>query len=383
MPRERWFYAAVAPVLAAGLMLSGCSRGRNAPESRQSERAATNAGLPDTGPGRQAWHRDAHLIRATGVVRALEWQSIRVPHMSGVGGFEMVLTKLIPNGASVSKGDVLVEFDRLNLLDQERDAVALLEDLAHQLDERKAQVDSLQATRGSQIRETQADLERAALQLRKKEVLSDIDRMKNEAKVENAQLRLDRLKQSDTLRGKAEQASIRILELKHQRQQVTLERLRTNLDRLLIKAPQSGMVAYENTWRQGSMGPPQVGDRMWPGMPVVRIFNPARMVVQATVDEPDFASVSEATRARVYLDAYPGELFDATLESASPVATAGLDSPVRNFVAIFNIKQQSPRLLPDLSAALEIDPPSPHEGAPHKTAPVETAGRVPPQEVKR
>lgn len=308
--------------------------------------------------------------------------------MTGVGGFDMILTKLIPNGAKVSKGDVLVEFDRLNLLDQERDAIAMLEDLAHQLDERKAQVHSLQATRGSQIRETRAELERAQLQLRKKEVLSDIDRMKNEAKAENARLRLDRLKRSDVLHVKAEEASIRILELKHQRQQVTLERLRTNLDRLMIKAPQSGMVAHENTWRQGSMGPPQVGDRMWPGMPVVRIFNPARMVVQATVDEPDFASVSEATRARVYLDAYPGEAFDATLASASPVATAGLDSPVRNFVAIFNIKQQSPRLLPDLSAALEIEPPAfhtsaPHTGPPPKTAPVETAGRMAASEVNR
>jgi multidrug resistance efflux pump len=303
--------------------------------------------------------------------------------MSGVGGFDMVLTKLIPNGASVSKGDVLVEFDRLSLLDQERDAVALLEDLAHQLDERKAQVQSLQATRGSQIRETRADLERAQLQLRKKEVLSEIDRLKNEAKAENARLRLERLKRSDTLRAKAEEASIRILELKHQRQQVTLERLRTNLDRLLIKAPQTGMVAHENTWRQGSMGPPQVGDRMWPGMPVVRIFNPARMVVQATVDEPDFASVSEATKARVYLDAYPGESFDATLESASPVATAGLDSPVRNFVAIFGIKQQSPRLLPDLSAALEIEPRPEHQAAPRRAAPVEAAVRTTAAEVNR
>lgn len=303
--------------------------------------------------------------------------------MTGVGGFDMVLTKLISNGATVSKGDVLVEFDRLNLLDQERDAVATLEDLAHQLDERKAQVESLQANRGSQIREIRADLERAELQLRKREVLSDIDRMKNEAKAENARLRLDRLKRADALRSKAEEASIRILELKHKRQQVTLERLRTNLDRLVIKAPQSGMVAHENTWRQGSMGPPQVGDRMWPGMPVIRIFNPARMVVQATVDEPDFASVSVSTRARVYLDAYPGEAFEATLESASPVATAGLDSPVRNFMAIFNISQQSPRLLPDLSAALEIEPPVSPGKAQQRPARFETAGRVPRDEVKR
>lgn len=275
--------------------------------------------------------------------------------MTGTGGFEMTLTKLIPTGARVAKGTVLVEFDRLALLDQERDATALLENLGHQLEERRAQVRSLQATRGSQIREAQADLDRAQLQLRKGPVLSDIDRMKNEAKAENAKLRLDSLQRSAALRTRAEDASVRVLELKLERQRVTLERLRSNLDRLVIKAPQDGMVSHETTWRQGNMGPPQVGDRMWPGMPVLRIFNPARMVVQVTVDEPDFASVSRASRAKVYLDAYPGESFDATLQSASPVATGGFDSPVRNFVAVFRIEQQSPRLLPDLSAALEIE----------------------------
>jgi HlyD family secretion protein len=322
--------------------------------------------------------RDARLIRTSGIVQALEWKSIRVPQMTGVGAFELTLTGLIPNGAKVSKGDVLAEFDRLNLLDQERDAVAQLEDFEHQLNERKAQVRSLQATRGSQIREAQADIEKAQLQLRKGEVLSDIDRLKNEARAENAGLRLASLKRTDVLRAKAEDASVRILELKLERQRVTLERLRMNLDRLVIKAPQNGMVAHENTYRQGSLGPPQVGDRLYPGMPMLRIFNPERMVVQVTVDEPDFAPVSEATRARVYLDAYPSESFDALLESASPVATAGLDSPIRNFVALFRIQQQSPRLLPDLSAALEIEP-----HVLRKTDAVETAKRMPVAGVNR
>jgi multidrug resistance efflux pump len=338
VPRRRWL-----PLAAAAAMLHGCSAERHPPP------AETPPAQAQTGPA-------ARIIRATGIVQALEWRSIRVPQMTGVGGFEIILTKLVPNGATVSKGDVLAEFDRLNLLDQERDAVALLEDLGHQLEERKAQVRSLQATRGSQIREAQADLDRARLQLRKQEVLSDIDRMKNEAKAENARVRLENLKRSDAIRFQAEAASIRILELKHERQGVTLERLRTNLDRLIIKAPQDGMVAHENIWRQGSMGPPQVGDRLWPGMPVLRIFNPAQMVVQTTVDEPDFASVSGATHARVFLDAYPGETFDATLESATPVATSGEDSNVRSFIATFRIRQQSPRLLPDISAALEIEP---------------------------
>ena len=295
------------------------------------------------------------MVRATGLIAALEWQAIRVPQLTGVGGGDMTLTKLAPNGSKVAKGDVLVEFDRLNLLDQERDALALLEDLGHQLEERRATVRSQQATRGSQIREAQADLDRALLQLRKGPVLSDLDRQKNEAKAAFARPKVDSLKKSDALHTKAEEASVKILELKVERQKVTIERLRTNLSRLAIVAPQDGMVAYETTWRQGSMGPPQVGDKMWPGMPIMRVFNPDRMVVQATVDEPDFASVSKATKAKVYLDAYPGQVFDATLQSASPVATTGLDAPVRNFVAIFGIEQRSPQLLPDLSAALEIE----------------------------
>ncbi len=359
-------------------MLAGCSRRPLAANPQQSAPAEQSRGSQGTRPAGVAPHRGGQVVRATGIVQALESRSVRVPQMTGVGGFDIILTKIVPNGAKVSKGDVLVEFDRLNLLDQERDATALLEDLAHQLDERKAQVRSLQATRGSQIREAQADLDRAQLQLRKGPVLSDVDRMKNEAKAENSRLRLDSLKRSDALRDKADQASVRILELKLERQRVTLARLRTNLDRLVIKAPQDGMVVHENTWRQGSMGPPQVGDRMWPGMPVLRIFNPERMVVQVTVDEPDFASVANATRARVYLDAYPGESFDATLQSASPIATAGLDTPVRNFVAIFRIEQQSPRLLPDLSAALEIERLPPRKTDSGKTAQLMPAGRVDP-----
>jgi multidrug resistance efflux pump len=116
------------------------------------------------------------------------------------------------------------------------------------------------------------------------------------------------------------------------------------------------MVAHENTWRNGSMGPPQEGDQLWPGQAVVRVFNPTRMVVDAQVNEPDFAVMAAGARAKVFLDAYPGVAFDAELESASPVATAGLDSPVRTFSARFRVAQMDVRLLPDLSASLEVLP---------------------------
>ena len=345
-PRLRFI---VVPLLAAAAIYAGFAR--SSKNTDPSPAAVTSPAAPTP--------LQSNGIRATGIVQALEWQSIRVPQLSGVNSFELILTGIIPNGSKVSKGDTLAEFDRLNLLDQSRDAAMFLEDLKHQLDERKALTRSLSANRGSQVRQAQADLERAQLQLRKGPVLSTLDRQKNEAKAGNAQLRLDSLQRSRALRALAEDASVRILELKLKRQGVVVERLRTNLERLQIKSPLDGMVAHESTWRQGSMGPPQPGDRMYPGMPVVRVFNPGRMVVQATIDEPDFAVVSKAARARIYLDAYPNEVFDATLQTASPVANAGMDSPVRNFLAVFLVQQQSPRLLPDLSASLEIERPAP------------------------
>ena len=91
-----------------------------------------------------------------------------------------------------------------------------------------------------------------------------------------------------------------------------------------------------------------------PGQPVLRLFDPGEMVVEGTESEADVSAIPKSATARVYLDAYPGVSFEARLESASPVATAGLDSPIRTFSARFRLFGRDPRLLPDLSASLEI-----------------------------
>ena len=338
--------AVVCVVSVSILSVAGCSHSTSV-VAAETERPAITANV---GPER-------NIIRSTGLIQALEWQSVRVPQISsgmGAGG-RVTLTKLIPNGRKVSKGDLLVEFDRTAILDEERDAKAKIEDFSHQLEEKKALVKTDSAKRFAQIKEAQADLDKSEIQLRKGEVLSEIDRLKNGKKAVNARLRVASLKKSDEHHRKSDEAAVKILELKTTRLQVALERIQTNLKRLQILAPQDGMVALENTWRNGSMGPSQEGDQVWPGLPILRIFNPSKMVVSTTINEPDIPSVKKDTRARLYLDAYPNAVFDARLESASPVATAGMDSPVRTFTAVFRIEQQNPLLLPDLSAALEIE----------------------------
>jgi hypothetical protein len=76
------------------------------------------------------------------------------------------------------------------------------------------------------------------------------------------------------------------------------------------------------------------------------------MEVRTLIGEPDGAVLKTGTVAKVYLDAYPDADFKASFHSASPVATAALGSPIKNFTARFRLEGIDPRLLPDLSAAV-------------------------------
>ena len=64
--------------------------------------------------------------------------------------------------------------------------------------------------------------------------------------------------------------------------------------------------------------------------------------------------------AVITLDSYPSRQFKARLAHVSPIATTSvLSNRVRTFVAVFTIEESDPHLLPDLAAAVEIQPPAP------------------------
>jgi multidrug resistance efflux pump len=167
---------------------------------------------------------------------------------------------------------------------------------------------------------------------------------------------VESLQKSHAARIRAEAAALRVFELQRDRQKVALERAKTNADKLTIKAPLSGMVALENIWKGGSMGHAQEGDQLFGGQPLLKIFDPSEMVVETQVGEPDGARLTLGLRARVRLDAYPDLELDAEFVSSSPVAVTALGSPVKNFNARFRLLKLDPRLLPDLSAAVIIQP---------------------------
>lgn len=305
-------------------------------------------------------------VRATGRTRAVQEFMVLTPQIAGQSG-RLTLTRLISTGTRVSKGDILAEFDRTQQIDNAREAQAKYDDFSHQVDQKRAENRSNAEKRAEEMQQAKSALAKAELQLRKGPILSEIERLKNEERRADARSQVASLEKSHEARQTADDAALRILELKQERQKVALERALRNEERLVVRAALAGMVALENTWRSGSMGPPQEGDPMYPGQPLLRIFDPTQMVVGALVDEPDGAVLTPGLHVEVRLDAYPDLEFGGRLESASPVAAAAVGTPIKRFAARFRILERDPRLLPDMAAAVIIRldaPPSAKSGAP-------------------
>ena len=144
---------------------------------------------------------------------------------------------------------------------------------------------------------------------------------------------------------------------------MALDRARNNIHLLSTKASLAGVVAHQNVSRNNSIGHPQEGDQLWRGQAIVSIFDPSEMLVNCAVGEPDGAALVPGSKATVYLDAYPDLSFPAHLETASPVASSALGSPIKTFSAIFKLDRSDPHLMPDLSAAVVVEPPAATTGS--------------------
>jgi multidrug resistance efflux pump len=295
------------------------------------------------------------LLRATGTVQALHSISMMVPRVSGQQQGNLTLTALIPNGAVVKAGDTVAEFDHIAQMKNARDAAAKFDDLTHQVDQKAAEHRSNAAKRASDLTQAEADLEKARLEIRKGPVLSQIEQDKNTEKLKAAEAHVASLKASNAFHEKAEAAELQVLKLQALRQKLTLERVQADAEKLVIKAQIGGMVALSNVWRSNSMGHAQEGDQLWPGQPLLRIFDPTVMVLDLTVSEADGAVLHPGAKAAVRLDAYPSLTLSAHFDSASPIASSALGSPLKSFAARFLFEQSDPHLLPDLSAAADIE----------------------------
>lgn len=299
-------------------------------------------------------------IRLKGMTAAVEARAIQAPLISGAQVGSLTITKLIPSGTRVKKGDLLVEFDRQAQLRDFIDKQAQADNLNQQVLEGQAKEDAARSKDETDIKQAEDALAKAKLEMEKVELLSRIDAEKAQEDLDEAKATLAQLKQTFDLRRKAAQASIRILEIQRDRTRETMEHAQANSALMEIHAPIDGIVVFNTIWKQGNMGEVQEGDQVRPGVPFMQVVDPSIMEVRVPVNQEDLLTLRVGEKALVHLDAYNDLVLPGRLEAIDPMGTPGnFSSSLRNFSATFSIDGHDVRLMPDLSAAVDVE----HAGA--------------------
>ena len=341
-PRRRGWWIGVIAAAVLLIVVSFVIHRHNSPVA--GERSRT--GLAGSG----------EVLRLKGTTEAVQARAILAPLLSGQQVNSLTIIRLAAAGARVKPGDLLVEFDRQAQMREFVDRQADYRKLVDQVVQEQAKESAARAKDQTELKQAEDALRKAELEVQKAELVSRIDAEKNQETLDEAKATYDQLRETFDLKRKAAQAAIRILEIQRDRTEQTMLHAQADADLMQIRSPIDGVVVLNTIWKQGTMGEVQEGDKIEPGMPFMQVVDPAQMQVRVLANQQDFPSLRAGQMAQVRLDAYPELAFPAQVQQLAPIAESGsFSDKVRQFAVIVAIRGNDPKLMPDLSAAVDVD----------------------------
>ena len=332
------------PVFATlTLLLAGCGRAPEAP---------------------RAWHRvEAAPFHVWSIHEGrIESRNTAVVMSLFAGG--ATITSLAPEGAPVSEGDTLVEFDgaavEREIVRQRRDAALALSDL-ETLEKAKQPVE---------LRDLEASLLAAAAEASAEaSFLKDSEELRAEDLVSETELeqQRQRVRQLEAKRDAVEGQVRLTREFLHpsalERARATLEAaeesLRQSLAQLsncVVRAPVAGTVVHTPLHIGAEYRTVRVGDVLYKNQPFLEIPDFSNLVVRCAVPEAALSGVAAGSPVTVIPSAFPDLRLKGRVERVGSMAQAepGRAEWQRFFAVTVALDDLDPRLRTGMSAACQI-----------------------------
>ncbi|MBV8205319.1 MAG: HlyD family efflux transporter periplasmic adaptor subunit [Acidobacteria bacterium] len=295
-------------------------------------------------------------LRVNGKVAAQESVLVSAPTLQGQPLGVLVVTRMAKSGSHVRKDDVLVEFDRQDQLKNAADREAEFHQKEDDIKRAQANEDAARAKDDTELKQGDDAVHSAEWELRRNEVISKIDAEKNQETLDAARATLVQLKATYQLKRQSAAAGIRALEIERDRSRAAMEHARQNAEKLQVLSPMAGIVVPMTIWKNGSMGEVEEGDEVRSGTPFAQVISPGSMEIRARINQADLALLQPGMGATIRLDAFPDLALPGRLEYLSAVAnTSNFSNWVRTFSAVFSVQGKDANLMPDLSAAVDIE----------------------------
>ncbi len=295
-------------------------------------------------------------VRVAGTVEAVEAYPVSAPRIAGQTASTLVVTRLVASGTPVHKGDLLVEFDRQAQIRNAQDKEADYNDFVQQINKLHADQAAAKASDDNDLTQAADAVSTAELEVKRDEVASRIQAEKDRATLDEDCTKLKQYQETYQLKRKAEVAAVRVLEIQRDQAKAAMDYARQNAGKMTIHSPTDGLAVLNSIWKSTQMGEVQEGDEVRPGVAFMQVVNPQAMRVRVLVNQEDIALLHQGQPAQIRLDAYPDLVFAGRVEEMPAIGVvSSLSAKVHTFTVLFKIEGSNPKLLPDLSAAVDVE----------------------------
>lgn len=321
--------------------------GREAPSSAQRAKPASPAD-PATSEVRRGVIRK--ILQLDGELRAVRSRAIFATTSE-----EAKITYLPPEGSLVKQGDRLVELDSGTLLEKIKDVEEKIIAADNELIKTKS-------TQEGALREMEVELSRQWLNREQARVKADVPQdLVARREYQEYQLALEKARtEYQNQLAKIEQkkkeqaAEYQVKAIEKQKLLVQLNKVKSNIEGMNIRAPADGMVIYTDHWMERRKL--QIGDVVWGGFPLVRLPDLREMEVVAQVNEVDGPKVSIGQKAGILLDSFPDKAISGAVREISQTAMkASSNTKAKVFVVIVSLDRTLTDIMkPGMSAQVSI-----------------------------
>ncbi len=296
-------------------------------------------------------------LQLRGDIRPVKSIVLSAPTQAG----DLQIVMLAKNGTAVKAGDVLVEFDATTLKQRMQEKLSELKQSDAEIAQVQAQQKITQEQDQTAVMKARYDLDRAKLDLGKRDLVSKLEYEQAKLTVADAELKLRESEAKAKSDKTAAEADIVAKQRKRAKAKFDLERAQSGLAALQIKAPTAGVVSIMPNYRTGGMFGGEVefheGDRAWPGANIVELPDLSSIHLEARLDESDRGRLKVGQLATVKIEAVPGKDFAASVDLISVLAKVDFSSgwpPQKNFDLGLVLKEPDKRIRPGMTATARI-----------------------------
>ncbi len=297
------------------------------------------------------------LLKVNGEAKALKSVTLAAP--SSVS--DVTLIKVAKSGTTVKAGDVVIEIDTTMEQNKVNEQQSNMKQSDAEIDKVKAQHRIADEQDRLDLAQSQFDVESAKLDVKKAEIVSEIDAGKAKLALATAERKLTEVQQRIVANGRSHVAEVDQVSQKRKKAMSDFNLAQSNIKHLTIASPIDGVISLMQNWRAGGMGMDnapefKAGDKAWPGAALAEIPDLGSLVVELNIEETDRGRVAAGQVANVKIKAISDKPVKGKLRSISALSQASFASwpPVKTFRAIVDMESMDQKLRPGMSATSEI-----------------------------